>query len=154
MMEFCAVAIKWSRSNDNFETYKKKTQIRNINGKKGSIMNSKPVHADYTRKLQKVLFIYILPLSFGLFQTKRKKTTTLSMCTLSFLRQRYFRFISDFRVFALNAKSEITTATAIEEKNGCNHFLQFFVSQYSQLYSLFEQNMKRKMCFCFSFFIL
>lgn len=63
-------------SNDPDQMTISKQQMRNFNGKKERTkyhMNPKPVHADYSRKLQKVLFIYILPLSFGLFPTKRGK---------------------------------------------------------------------------------
>lgn len=148
---FCqTIQIKWPFSAfHNWTKWQKKAQ------KKYYEFESR-TREDYTRKLQKVLFIYILPLSFGLFQIKREKKH-VSLCTLSFLRQRYFRFISDFRVLDFNAKSKSKTATATTKKQQQHKIailLLFFFSlslslSMASFYSPFELNIKRKIVLCF-----
>lgn len=153
----CAVAIKWSRSNDNFETTNAEFQ-RKKRSEPSIIWIRNPytqIIAENYRKYYLFTF-YLYP--SGYFQQSEEKMVCVR--TLSHLRQRYFRFISDFRIFAFDAKSETETATLTQSAAHkiailFSAFL-LFCCKMEPAYSLLDQNMKRKMCFvfvifCFSF---
>lgn len=152
----CAVAIKWSRSNDNFETTNAEFQRKKRS--EPSIMNPKPVHADYSRKLQKVLFIYILPLSFGLFPTKRGKNGLCAhlITFATTLFSVHIRF-SNFRFWCKewNRNSNINTECSTQN---CNPFFSVSFILLQNGASLFttwsEYEAKNVLCFCHFLFLI
>lgn len=155
MMEFCAVAIKWSRSNDNFEKPKKRRKFGILTEKREVLWIRNPYTQIIPENYRKYyLFTFYLYPS-GYFKQSEKNNNNIVYVHLIIFTTTLFSVHIRFSSFRSQCKKWNNNSNCIwEKKNGCNHFLQFFVSQYSQLYSLFEQNMKRKMCFCFSFFIL
>lgn len=149
MMEFlCAVAIKWSRSNDNFETTN--AEFRRKKCTKYYEFETR-THTDYTRKLQKVLFIYILPLSFGLFQTEREKSVAHLITFATTLFSVHIRFSN----FPFWRRTTVTESAAHKTAIVFSLFACIFFSLQHRT-SLFttwsEYEAKNVLCFChFSF---
>lgn len=84
------------------------------------------IHADYTRKLQKVLFIYILPLSFGRFQTHSVPYHFYD--NVIFGSYPIFEFSLSMQKKCETRTTVTATSSTATEKN-CNRFFDFFLSQ-------------------------
>lgn len=118
-------------------------------------MNPKPVHADYSRKLQKVLFIYILPLSFGLFPTKRGKNGLCAhlITFATTLFSVHIRF-SNFRFWCKEWTRNSNSNTECSTQN-CNPFFSVSFILLQNGASLFttwsEYEAKNVLCFCHFF---
>lgn len=145
---FCAVAIKWSRSNDNFGTTnaefrRKKTRTKYYYEFE---TRTRRLYPKTTESIIYLHFTFILRAS-----SNKARKTVVGVRSLSHLRQRYFRFISDFRIFAFNAKSETTTVT---ESAAHQIAIRFSLCAFSLCCtaSLFttwsEYEAKNVLCFC------